>query len=150
MSEGDNQRSMVTGGGDILTVQKNGVIAINNLAVFFKRIADDLDQIVINAAIAFPSTTSETVAPSTSTLIATGSGKIYGVSIPIHSGSAQISIYNSATVAGISNANLLYRSLPSNAAGFLPYEAATIAYTTGIVVTTDAGMYCCVTYTPNP
>lgn len=149
MSEGDNQRSMVTGGGDILTVQKNGVIAINNLAVYFKRIADDLDQIVINTGANFPSSTSATIAPSTTTLITTGSGKIYGVSIPIHSGSAQISVYNSATVAGISNDNLIYRSLPSNAAGFLPYEIVTMVYTAGIVIATDAGMYCCVTYTPN-
>lgn len=149
MAEGGNQ-NMVSGGGDILTVQKNGVIAINNLASYVKRVADDLDQIVINTASAFPSTTSATIAPSTTTLITTGSGKIYGVSIPIHSGSAQISVYNSATVAGIANANLIYRSLPSNAAGFVPYENVTIAYTAGIVIATDAGMHCCVTYTPNP
>jgi hypothetical protein len=149
MAEGGNQ-NMVSGGGDILTVQKNGVIAINNLAVFFKRIADAVDTISINTALSFPSTTSPTVAPSTTQLIVAGSGRIYGVSIPIHSGSAQISVYNSATTGGIANSNLIYRSLPSNAAGFFAYELVTIAYSAGIVIVTDAGMHCCVTYSPYP
>lgn len=133
---------------DILTTQKNGVIAINNLAAYYKRISDDLDQIVVNATSTFPSKISATIAPSTTTLITSGSGRIYGVSIPIHSGSAQISLYNSGTTAGISNSNLIYRSLPSNAAGFLAYESVTLAYTAGIVIATEAGMYCCVAYTP--
>ncbi len=149
MAEGGNQ-NMVSGGGDILTVQKNGVIAINGLARDIAKIADAVIIISNNAALSFPSNASPTVEPSTTQLIVAGSGRIYGVSIPIHSGSAQISIYNSATTAGIANSNLLYRSLPSNAAGFLAYEIVTIAYTAGIVIVTDAGMYCCVTYSPNP
>lgn len=150
MSEGDNQRSMVTGGGDILTVQKNGVIAINSLAKLLQTISDNIAIITVNTGSNFPSNTSSTVAASTTQLIVAGSGRIFGVSIPVHAGSAQIFIYDSATTGGISATNLLYASIPSTSSGFLPYELLTITYSKGIVVKTEAGMNCCVTYTPNP
>lgn len=139
---------------DILTTQKNGVIAINGLNQKLTAIQSYLDCICtqlnnINTNF-FPSTVSETIAASTTSLIVAGSGRIFAVSIPTHSGSAQISIYNSATTGGISATNLIYKSLPSNASSFVPYQTVNLAYTNGIVIVTDAGITCCVAYTPSP
>ena len=147
MSEGDNQRSMVTGGGDILTVQKNGVIAINNLAVFFKRIADNLDQVSLNSG---PSTTSTTVAASTTQLIVAGTGRLFAVSIPVYAGSGQVFVYDSATTGGVAATNLIFACLPANTTGWLTYYNVNLAYSKGLVIKTDASMNCAVSYTPTP
>lgn len=135
---------------DILTTQKNGVVAINNLAGWLKQMALDLDQIVINTSIAVPSLVSPTVAASTTQLIVAGAGRIYGISIPVHSGSSQIFVYDSATVGGISATNLIFGSLPSNTTGWVTYYNVNLAYSNGLVLKTDAGTNCCVSYTPNP
>ena len=134
---------------DILSTQKNGVIAINNLSLYLKTISSDLDSIVINTGSSLPKFTSPTILASTTTQIVVGSGRIYGVSIPVHGGAAQISIYDSATVGGISASNCIYKSLPSNASTFAPYELVTMTYSLGIVIACEAGMNACVTYTPN-
>ena len=128
---------------DILTTQKNGVVAINNLSGYLK-------QIVINTSIVVPSLTSPTVLASTTQLITTGAGRIYGVSIPVHSGSSQIFVYDSATTGGIAATNLIFSSLPSNTSGWVTYYNVNLAYSNGLVVKTDAGTNCCVSYTPNP
>lgn len=120
---------------DILTVQKNGVIAINGLNQTLRTI--------------YPATTSPTIAASTTQLVVAGSGRIFAVSIPVHAGSAQVYIYNSATTGGISASNLIFASLPSNASSFTPYQNVNLAYTNGIVLKTDAGMNFCVAYTAN-
>ena len=144
---------------DILTTQKNGVVAINGLNQTLKTIEADLPCICTNLAnistqieniglASFPSTVSPTVQASTTELIVAGSGRIFAVSIVIHSGSAHIEIYNSATVGGISSTNLIFRSLASNASSFTPYQNTYLAYTQGIVIKTDAGMNVCVAYTP--
>lgn len=146
---------------DILTTQKNGVVAINGLNQTLKLIEADLPCICTNlaalvvaidnmAANTYPSTVSATIAASTTTLVAAGSGKVFSVSIPVHSGSAQVYIYDSATTGGISAANCIYASLPSNAASFTPYQTVQLPYTNGLVLKTDAGMNFCVGYTPNP
>ena len=146
---------------DILTAQKNGVVAINGLNQTLKLIEADLPCICTNlaalvvaidsmAANAYPSTVSATIAASTTTLVAAGSGKVFSVSIPVHAGSAQVYIYDSATTGGIAASNLIYASLPSNAASFTPYQAVQLPYTNGLVLKTDAGMNFCVGYTPNP
>ena len=127
---------------DILTTQKNGVVAINGLRNVLQIISDNV------ATSAFPTDTSPTVAASTTQLIVTGKGRVYGISIPVHGGSAQAYIYDSATVGGISAANCIYASLPSNAGTFLSYELLTLTYSKGLVIKTDAGVNCCVTYTP--
>lgn len=130
---------------DILTTQKNGVVAINGLRNVLQIISDNV------ATSAFPEKTSPTVLASTTQLITAGTGRIYGVSIPVHAGAGQIFIYDSATVGGIAAANCIYSSVPSNGSGggqFLSYELVTITYSKGIVLKTDAGMNCCVTYTP--
>lgn len=146
---------------DILTTQKNGVVAINGLNQTLKLIEADLPCICANlAAIVvqldglaynlYPSNVSETIQASTTSLIVAGAGRIFAVSIPTHSGSSQIEVYNSATTGGIAATNLIYKSLPSNAASFVPYETVNLAYTDGIVIKTDAGITCCVAYTPAP
>lgn len=146
---------------DILTTQKNGVVAINGLNQTLKLIEGDLPCICTNLASiviqlqdlnanSYPSTVSDTIQASTTSLVVAGSGRIFAVSIPTHSGSAQISIYNSATTGGIAATNLIYKSLPSNAAAFVPYQTVNLAYTNGIVIVTDAGITCCVAYTPAP
>tara|TARA_R110000822_G_scaffold67598_1_gene164535 strand:- start:228 stop:662 length:435 start_codon:yes stop_codon:yes gene_type:complete len=138
---------------DILTTQRNGVIAINNLGQKLALIEADLPCVCTNLAIiaaaSFPATTSATVAASTTTLITAGTGRVFSVSIPVHAGSAQVYIYDSATTGGISATNLIYASLPSNAASFTPYQNVNLAYTSGIVLKTDAGMNFCVAYTAN-
>lgn len=129
---------------DILTTQKNGVVAINSLNRLFNVLINALNTNL------YPADVSPTVQASTTQLIVAGTGRIFAVSIPTHSGSAQISIYNSATTGGIAATNLIYKSLPSNAAAFTPYQTVNLAYTQGIVIVTDAGITCCVAYTPSP
>jgi hypothetical protein len=145
---------------DILTTQKNGVVAINGLNQTLRVIEADLPCICTNlAAIAtqlenlvgasYPATTSPTIAASTTQLVNAGSGRIFAVSIPVHAGSSQVYIYDSATTGGISASNLIFASLPSNASSFTPYQNVNLAYTNGIVLKTDAGINFCVAYTAN-
>lgn len=144
----------------LATIQKNGVIAINGLNQTLTAIEADLPCICTNLAAlvvqitnlakdAFPATTSTVIAESTTSLITTGSGRIFSVSIPVHSGSSQIYIYDSATVGGIASTNLIYASLPSNAASFTPYQDVRLIFTNGLVLKTDAGINFCVSYTLN-
>jgi hypothetical protein len=135
---------------DILSTQKNGVIAINGLRTIMQTISDNIVILTENSANTYPSTVSATIAASTTTLVAAGSGKVFSVSIPVHAGSAQVYIYDSATTGGIAATNLIYASLPSNAASFTPYQTVQLPYTRGLVLKTDAGMNFCVGYTPNP
>ena len=141
---------MAAGLDDILTTQKNGVVAINGLQGILQTISDNLVIIAGNAGNTYPSTVSATVAASTTTLVVAGAGKVFSVSIPVHAGSAQVYIYDSATTGGIAATNLIYASLPSNAASFTPYQTVQLPFTNGLVLKTDAGMNFCVGYTPNP
>lgn len=137
---------------DILTTQKNGVVAINGLRGILQTISDTLSYIAINSpksSDVYPSNVSSTIAASTTSLVVAGSGKIFSVSIPVHAGSSQVYIYDSATTGGIAATNLIYASQPSNAASFTPYQDVRLPYTNGIVLKTDAGMNFCVGYTPN-
>ena len=128
---------------DLLTTQKNGVVAINGLHSLVQAISNNI------AAVSYPSTVSFTIPASTTSLIVAGSGKVFSVSIPVHAGSAQVYIYDSATTGGISSTNLIYASLPANASTFVPYQDVRLPYTRGLVLKTDAGMNFCVGYTPN-
>lgn len=145
---------------DILTTQKNGVVAINGLNQTLKLIEADLPCICTNLALlvtaingvasnTYPSTVSNTIAASTTHQEVVGSGKLFSISIPVHAGSAQVYVYDSATTGGIAATNLIYRSLPSNASSFTPYQTVQLPYTNGLVLKTDAGMNFCVGYTPN-
>lgn len=133
---------------DLLTTQKNGVIAINGLNVKLASLLTQITIIAGNSGNTYPSTVSGTVLASTTHLEYVGAGKMFSVSIPVHAGSAQIYIYDSATTAGISAANLIYASLPSNAASFTPYQTVQLPFTNGLVLKTEAGMNLCVGYTP--
>ena len=135
---------------DILTTQKNGVVAINGLNQTMAGILAAIEQIAINTALAVPSLMSPTVPASTTQQIVVGAGRLFAVSIPTHSGGSQIRIYNSATTGGIATTNLIFQSLPSNTTGWLTYYTVNLAYTAGIVVVTDASTSCAVSYTPNP
>jgi len=145
---------------DILTVQKNGVVAINGLGQILKTIEADLPCICSNLALlvtalnksiagSFPSNISTTVADSTTAFVVSGSGRLFSVSIPVHTGSAQVFVYDAATVGDISATNLIYASLPSNSASFTPYQTVELPYSNGLVLKTEAGMNFCVGYTPN-
>jgi hypothetical protein len=149
---------------DLLTTQKNGVVAINGLNQTLRLIEADLpcictnlaaivtqlELLVVNTSLAVPSLMSPTVAASTTQLIVAGSGRLFAVSIPTHSGSSQIRVYNSATTGGIAASNLIFQSLPSNTSGWVTYYTVNLAYTNGLVIATDASTTCAVSYTPNP
>jgi hypothetical protein len=136
---------------DILTTQKNGVVAINGLNQTLAAIQSAIEQIAINTALATPSLMSPTVpAGNAGTQIVVGAGRLFAISIPTHSGGSQIRVYNSATTGGISATNLIFQSLPSNTTGWQTYYTVNLAYTNGLVVATDASTTCAVSYTPNP
>jgi len=124
---------------DILTTQKNGVVAINGLR--------NTLQILTSSTI--PSNSSATIT-ATSSLVVVGNGILLGISIPATSGSNTVSVYDSATVAGIASTNLIYGSLAANASAFVPYREVKIRYTRGLVVVAGTGMSCVIPYTPNP
>jgi hypothetical protein len=117
---------------DILTAQKNGVVAINGVTKSN-----------------FPLLTSPVIPASTTTLVTAGSGKIYSVSVPVFSGTGKVYIYDSATAAGAASTNLIYSSLAVNATNFLPYLDIRLTYSNGLVLKTDASISFCVGYTPN-
>ena len=149
---------------DILTTQKNGVVAINGLNQSLKLIEADLPCICTNLAALvaqvtiianntvslFPNQTSATIAASTTHLEVVGAGKLYAISIPTHSGANSVYIYDAATTAGANATNLIYGSLKASEAGFLAYETISMAYHDGLVIKTDASMTCCISYTPDP
>jgi hypothetical protein len=149
---------------DILTTQKNGVVAINGLNQSLRLIEADLpcictnlaaivtqlELLVINSNLTVPSLMSPTVAASTTQLIVAGSGRIFAVSIPDHAGAGTVFVYDSATTGGIAAGNLIFKCLPANTGGWLTYYDVNLAYTNGLVIKTDAGMNCAVSYTPTP
>lgn len=121
---------------DILTVQKNGVIAINNLNKTLK-------SVIANTS---PEYTSSTISPSTTELIYRGKGNLYSISIPIFSGSGKVYIHDSDTTVGVSNANMIFSSLSASATNFANYQDIKFQFSRGIVLVTDANIYACVTY----
>lgn len=132
---------------DILTTQKNGVIAINNLDQAIKSLASYLSIIADHS---FPSVTSPTVLASTTTQVYVGRADLYAISIPEAAGGNHVKVYDSATVGGISATNLIWKSLAANAANFMPYEEVKLQIANGIVLVTDASVNACVVYSPDP
>lgn len=135
---------MTVGLSDILTTQKNGVVAINNL----NKTLANVGLLLANFPLAIPTAMSPTVAAGTTAgqLVALGSGRLFGVSIPTHSGSSQIFVYDSATIAGIAATNLIFASLPSNTTGWLSYYDVNLVFGSGLVIKTDASTTCAVSY----
>lgn len=111
---------------DILTTQKNGVIAINNI----NQISYYLGGRV----------TSQTV--NSDTVIAISSGRIVSYSIT-EKGSTAGKIYNSATVANASTSNQLLSTTATQEVGV--YTAG-LVFTNGLVVSPGTGQYINVTY----
>jgi hypothetical protein len=128
---------------DILTTQKNGVVAINGLRSIVETLSTNLVSASNN-----PTNSHPTVVATTSQVVV-GSGILFSVSIPATSGSNQVLIYDSATVGGIGSSNLIYGSLPANASNFVPYRDVRIHYSNGLVIVAQTGMSCVVSYTPN-
>jgi len=133
---------------DILTTQKNGVVAINGLRGIMQTISDNLVILAGYATDNIATITCPTVV-ATTTQVVVGKGVLFNISIPATSGSNQVLIYDSATVGGIASSNLIYASLPANATNFVPYRDIRLHYSNGLVVVAQAGMSCVVSYTPN-
>lgn len=111
---------------DILTTQKNGVVAINNLSQIFKSYNEG-------------EATSQTV--TSSTLITVGGGRLISVTVVI-AGSADGFVYNASTIAGIDATNALCAS-PFAAVGTYTVGAK---FTNGLVVEPGTGQSINVTY----
>jgi hypothetical protein len=110
--------------GDILTTQKNGVVAINNI---FQALS------ALN-----PTTTSATV--TSSTLVITGSGRLLSFSVVV-AGSANGLIHNSGTPSGGTAANALVAT-PTTVGVY----AANMVFTDGLVVVPGTGQSINITY----
>ena len=111
---------------DILTTQKNGVVAINNLGTTLKSYNEG-------------QYTSSTVTGST--LIVAGAGRLVSIIIVI-AGTTTGYVYNSSTVAGILPANAIL-ALPPSAVGVYPVGAK---FTAGLVIVPGTGQSVNVTY----
>jgi len=124
---------------DILTTQKNGVIAINNLNQTMAGILSDLDVFVAQI-------TSPPVVGSATYQEYVGTGRLLAISVPIHSGAGQIYIYDCASTGAQANSNLIFASLPSTAPSFTPYQTVNLLFTLGISIQADANTSCVVAY----
>ena len=122
---------------DILTTQKNGVIAINNLDADLKKLFDEI-VIIGGANTAFVAAYTSTPVNATTGQVYVGSGRLVAVSIPIHGGSGQGYVYDCASVGAQATSNLIYASLPSNASAFTPYQIVNLPFTLGLSVKADA------------
>ena len=109
---------------DILTTQKNGVVALNNV---FQALA------ILN-----PTSTSETV--TSSSLIITGKGRLLSFSVVV-AGSSSGLIYNSGTPTGGSASNALVGTPTTT--GVYPVN---MIFTDGLVISPGTGQSVNVTY----
>lgn len=119
---------------DILTTQKNGVVAINGLTQAITRYLGNR--------------TSQAV--TTSTLIFAGTGRLVSYSI-IVAGTTDGLIYNSASVAGIAAADLLTAVPAPGGSGNAPFLGLGVIpvgmfFTKGLVVVPGTGQTVAVTY----
>ena len=137
---------------DVVTVQKNGVVAINNLnqteanawidssvsptVPYLKTISDS---IAVIAGGTTSAVTSETVAIDT--LIIAGSGSLLNFSVVLP-GSAHGIIYNAATIGGASSTNSLVMT-PVTAG---VYNVGQIRFTNGLVISPGTSQTINVTY----
>lgn len=137
---------------DVVTVQKNGVIAINNLnqtetnAWFDTTVATPVpylktisDNIAIIAAGDPAASTSSTV--TSSTLVVAGAGTLLGFSVVVP-GTTSGLIHNSATTGGASASNAL--TLTPTTGGFF---GAVLKFSNGLVIVPGTGQSINVTYT---
>ena len=109
---------------DLLTTQKNGVVAINNI---FQALA------ILN-----PTATSATV--TSSTLVIAGRGRLLSFSVVV-AGTANGTIYNSGTPTGGSASNALVAT-PTTVGVY----SANMIFTDGLVISPGTGQSINVTY----
>ena len=137
---------------DVVTVQKNGVIAINNLSQtesnawidssttpsvpYLKTISDN---IAIIAAGEPATVTSSTV--TTNTLVVAGAGKLLSFSVVVP-GTASGLIHNAATTGGAAAGNALVLT-PTTGGVFL---AGPMKFSNGLVIVPGSGQSINVTY----
>ena len=119
---------------DILTTQKNGVVAINNLTQAITRFLGNR--------------TSQAV--TTSTLIFAGTGRLVSYSI-IVAGTTDGLIYDSATVAGIASSSLLAAMPQPSITADAPFPGIGVFpvgmfFRNGLVVVPGTGQTVAVTY----
>lgn len=113
---------------DILTTQKNGVVAINRLNSY--------------GIWGLATKTIDGTGGAVTTLVYTGAGRIYNISVSAYSAAAGMA-YDSATTAAAATGNqLLY--IPA----VRGVTAAYINFTNGLVVSVGAGLVVAVTYSP--
>ena len=131
---------------DILTTQKNGVIAINSLNQTLGNILIDLDGLVSDYSAFVAQYVSTPLVGAGTYQAYVGTGRLVAISIPIHSGSGQFYVYDCATVGAQANSNLIFASLPSNASSFTPYQTVNLPFTLGLSVKADANVSGVVAY----
>ena len=138
---------------DVVTIQKNGVIAINNLnqteatawldttvsppVAYLKTISDNIAIIAGGPAAAVTSTT-----VTSSTLIVAGAGTLVSFSVVV-AGSTSGLIHNSATTGGAAAANALVFT-PTTGGVFI---VGGLKFSHGLVVVPGTGQSVNVTYT---
>lgn len=115
---------------DILTTQKNGVVAINNINQTSAYLGGRL--------------TSATV--TTSTLIFTGAGRLVNYSITVK-GTGAGTIYNASTTGTTAAGNALVVTTATQEVGV--YQVG-VHFTNGLVVSPGTGQSINVTYSPDP
>lgn len=115
---------------DLLTTQKNGVIAINNLNQTYAYLGGK--------------TTSATL--TASTLVFSGPGRLVSYSITVK-GSAAGTIYNSPTTGGVSASNALIVTTATQEVGV--YQVG-VHFSNGLVVSPGTGQSINITYSPDP
>lgn len=118
---------------DILTTQKNGVVAINNLNQ-------------TNAYLGGRVTSATIAAASGSTLIVTGSGRLVNYSITVK-GSAAGTIYNAISTTTAAAANALVATTATQEVGVVQCG---LHFSSGLVVTPGTGQSLNVTYSLDP
>lgn len=115
---------------DLVTVQKNGVVAINDLTAALNLFRDIYTSFV---------GTNTYLGITGSSLIMTGAGRL--VSVAITSGTNGVSIYDSETVAGAAASNAIYVNTTSAA-----ITQINIPFFNGLVVIPGASTTVCITY----
>jgi len=119
---------------DILTTQKNGVVALGTLNQTLQRFLGTRTSLTV----------------TTSTLIYAGAGRLVSFSIVVP-GSTNGTIYNSATVAGAAASNALVAAPAPSTTADAPHPGigvfpAGVLFTNGLVVTPGTGQSVNVTY----
>lgn len=114
---------------DLLTTQKNGVVAINNLNQTYAYLGGK--------------TTSATI--TASTLIFVGPGRLVNYSITVQGSTSGI-IYNASSTGSIAASNALAATTSSQAIGVTPVG---VHFSNGLVVVPGTGQSINVTYSPD-